>query len=130
MSTLSNPMVTWILNTFAQVDDVLLEKTLDFLWYNGGYMSMLFHASWCPFSKMCQSLFDILSSLFPNIHHVSIEESTVMPSSLSRNGVHSFPSLYLWNQTSRVHYHGSRDLKSLVLFYKEITGISNFLHYA
>ncbi|GLJ21634.1 hypothetical protein SUGI_0402810 [Cryptomeria japonica] len=106
-----------------QLDDVLLERTLDFQRYNRGYMAMLFHASWCPFSKTCRSVFDILSSLFPNIHHVAIEESAVMPSVLSRNGVHSFPSLFLQNQTSRVHYHGSKDLKSLVLFYKEITGV-------
>ncbi|KAH9301809.1 hypothetical protein KI387_013392, partial [Taxus chinensis] len=100
-----------------------LERALDFPQYNNVFMAVLFHASWCPFSKTCRSLFDVLSSLFPNIYHVAVEDSAVMPSVLSRYGVHSFPSLFLQNQTSRACYHGSRDLESFVLFYKEITGI-------
>jgi len=107
----------------SELDDVLLERALDILRYRDAHMAVLFHASWCPFSKSCRSLFDDLSSMFPKIYHVAVEESILMPSVLSRNGVHSFPSLFLQNQTSRVRYHGSRDLDSLVHFYKEITGI-------
>lgn len=107
----------------SELDDVSLERALDILRYRDDHMAVLFHASWCPFSKLCRSLFDDLSSMFPKIYHVAVEESVLMPSVLSRNGVHSFPSLFLQNQTSRVRYRGSRDLDSLVLFYKEITGI-------
>lgn len=107
----------------SELDDESFERALDMLRYRDAHMAVLFHASWCPFSELCRSLFDDLSSMFPKIYHVAVEESVLMPSVLSRNGVHSFPSLFLQNQTSRVRYRGSRDLDSLVHFYKEITGI-------
>lgn len=107
----------------SELDDESLDRALDILRYSDAHMAVLFHASWCPFSKSCRSLFDDLSSMFPVIYHVAVEESVVMPSVLSRNGVHSFPSLFLQNRTSRVRYHGSRDLDSLVHFYKKNTGI-------
>ncbi|ONK76477.1 uncharacterized protein A4U43_C03F28370 [Asparagus officinalis] len=86
------------------------------------YYSILFHASWCPFSRKVQPVFDALSSMFPQINHVAVEESAAMPSVFSRYGVHSFPSILIANRTSRIRYHGPKDLDSLVRFYKEMTG--------
>lgn len=40
----------------------------------------------------------------------------------SRYGIHSLPSILMINQTSRVHYHGPKDLLSLVQFYKKTSG--------
>ncbi|KAH9321024.1 hypothetical protein KI387_015663 [Taxus chinensis] len=108
----------------AELDEVSLERALNFLQKSGSnYMAVLFYASWCPFSKLCQPVFSALSSMFPTIHHVAIEESAIRPSLLSRYGVHSFPSLFLQNHTSRVRYNGSRKLESIAAFYKNITGI-------
>ncbi|XP_057872711.1 5'-adenylylsulfate reductase-like 3 isoform X2 [Cryptomeria japonica] len=104
----------------AELDEVSLERALNILHKSGSsYMAVLFYASWCPFSKLCQPVFNTLSSMFPTIHHVAIEESAIRP----RYGVHSFPSIVLQNQTMRVRYTGSRKLESFVAFYKNITGI-------
>lgn len=104
----------------AELDEVSLERALNILHKSGStYMAVLFYASWCPFSKLCQPVFNTLSSMFPTIYHVAIEESAIRP----RYGVHSFPSLFLQNQTMRVRYTGSRKLDSVVAFYKNITGI-------
>lgn len=43
----------------------------------------------------------------------------------SRYGIHSLPSLLMVNQTSKVQYHGPKDLQSLVQFYEKTTG--NFI---
>jgi hypothetical protein len=40
----------------------------------------------------------------------------------SRYGVRAFPAILLVNETSMVRYRGTKDLKSLVDFYKETTG--------
>lgn len=107
-----------------ELDEVSLERALNILHKSGSsYLAVLFYASWCPFSKLCQPVFNTLSSMFPTIHHVAIEESAIRPSVLSRYGVHSFPSLFLQNQTMRVRYTGSRKLESLIAFYRNITGI-------
>eukprot|EP01018_Ginkgo_biloba_P007501 Gb_37627 [translate_table: standard] len=104
----------------TELDEVSLERALDIVKTDiGTYMAVLFYASWCPFSKACRPVFDVLSSMFPSIHHVAVEESALRP----RYGVHSFPSLFLQNQTSRMRYHGLRQLESLVDFYKNITGM-------
>ncbi|CAL9098785.1 unnamed protein product [Musa textilis] len=94
------------------------------------YCSVLFCASWCPFSWDIQPIFDALSSMFPQIKHLLVEESSIMPSVLSRNGIHSFPAIMLINRTSRVRYHGPKDLNSLVHFYKKSTGLNPIMYLA
>ncbi|XP_020579038.1 5'-adenylylsulfate reductase-like 5 isoform X2 [Phalaenopsis equestris] len=89
---------------------------------DGAYFSVLFYASWCPFSQNIKPSFDALSSMFPQIWHLKVEESSAMPSVFSRYGIHSFPSILLANRTSRIRYHGSKDLNSLAHFYRQTTG--------
>ncbi|KAF8406022.1 hypothetical protein HHK36_008102 [Tetracentron sinense] len=105
-------------------DEVLLQRALNLLHKNSHeYVSVLFYASWCPFSRTCRPTFTLLSSLYPSIRHFAIEESAIRPSILSRYGVHGFPTIFLLNSTTRLHYHGSRTLNSLVGFYSDVTGI-------
>ncbi|XP_043719788.1 5'-adenylylsulfate reductase-like 4 [Telopea speciosissima] len=105
-------------------DEVSLQKALNLVHRNSHeYVSMLFYASWCPFSRTCRPTFTVLSSLYPSIRHFAVEESAIRPSILSRYGVHGFPTLFLLNSTMRVRYHGSRTLSSLVAFYTDVTGI-------
>lgn len=109
-----------------ELDAVSLEAAMNILQKSPNtYMAVLFYASWCPFSKQCRPVFNVLSSMFPTIHHVAVEESASRPSVLSRYGVHSFPALFLQNQTLRVRYHGSRKLDSIIHFYENITGIKS-----
>lgn len=42
-------------------------------------IAVLFYASWCPFSSEVQSKFGALSSMFPQIKHVMVEESSALP---------------------------------------------------
>lgn len=90
--------------------------------HGNAYYSIFFYASWCPFSRKARPLFDALSSMFPQIKHLSVEKSSAMPSVFSRYGIHSFPSIMIANRTARMHYHGPKDLDSLVKFYKEAAG--------
>ncbi|KAL2557121.1 5'-adenylylsulfate reductase-like 5 [Forsythia ovata] len=87
------------------------------------YTAVLFYASSCPFSSIFQSRFAALSSMYPEIKHVMIEQSSAMPSVFSRYGIHSVPSLLIVNQTARIKYHGHKDLQSLVDFYRRTTGL-------
>jgi hypothetical protein len=43
----------------------------------------------------------------------------------SRYGVRGVPAILLVNETTMVRYRGSKDLSSLVDFYKETTGMNN-----
>jgi hypothetical protein len=43
------------------------------------YISILFYASWCPFSKICMPNFRKLSTVFPSIRHFAFEESVIRP---------------------------------------------------
>uniref|UniRef100_A0A2P2K334 Thioredoxin-related family protein n=1 Tax=Rhizophora mucronata TaxID=61149 RepID=A0A2P2K334_RHIMU len=105
-------------------DEISLLKALNMVQKNSReYVALLFYASWCPFSRNCRPSFSFLSSLYPSILHLMIEESSIRPSILSKYGVHGFPTLFLLNSTMRVRYHGSRTLGSLVAFYSDITGI-------
>ncbi|KAM0943662.1 putative Thioredoxin domain, 5'-adenylylsulfate reductase-like protein [Dioscorea sansibarensis] len=94
------------------------------------YYSVLFYASWCPFSLKFKPTFDALSSMFPQIRHFAVEQSSAMPILFSRYGVHSVPAVLLANRTSTVHFHGSKNLSSLAHFYKEITGLDPVTHFA
>ncbi|XP_042494188.1 5'-adenylylsulfate reductase-like 4 [Macadamia integrifolia] len=104
-------------------DEISLQKALNLVHRNShDYVSVLFYASWCPFSRTCRPAFNVLSSLYPSIRHFAVEESAIRPSILSRYGVHGFPTLFLLNSTMRVRYHGSRTLSSFVAFYTDVTG--------
>lgn len=46
---------------------------------SNGYYSVLFYASWCPFSSSIRPIFYVLSSMFPQTKHFLVEESTTMP---------------------------------------------------
>ncbi|KAF7801474.1 5'-adenylylsulfate reductase-like 5 [Senna tora] len=87
-----------------------------------GYTSVLFYASWCPFSRSVVSKFETLSSIFPQVEHLTVEQSSALPSVFSRYGIHSLPAILLVNQTSRVRFRGPEDLQSLVGFYEKNTG--------
>ncbi|XXG86402.1 hypothetical protein AAC387_Pa11g1305 [Persea americana] len=107
-----------------EVDEVSLQRALNEVHMNGHeYVSLLFYATWCPFSKTLRSNFTILSSYFPTIRHFAVEESSVGPRMLSRYAVHGFPTLFLLNSTMRVRYHGSRALDSLFSFYDDVSGV-------
>ncbi|WOL04228.1 5'-adenylylsulfate reductase-like 5 [Canna indica] len=104
-----------------EVDQEFLDRVLNER-ENYGYYSVLFYASWCPFSANIRPIFDVLSSMFPQIKHLLVEESAVMPSVLSRYGIHSFPAIMLSNQTVTVRYHGAKDLNALIQFFQKTTG--------
>ncbi|VVA96382.1 unnamed protein product [Arabis nemorensis] len=91
--------------------------------HGNAYMSVLFYASWCPFSRAMRPKFDMLSSMFPQIQHLAVEHSQALPSVFSRYGIHSLPSILMVNQTLKVRYHGRKDLTSLIEFYEESTGL-------
>lgn len=88
-----------------------------------GYVSILFYASWCPFSHRMLPEFETLSSMFPQVEHVELKQSSALPSLFSKYGIHSLPAILLVNQTSRVRYHGPNNLNSLVEFYERNTGL-------
>ncbi|CAN6479892.1 unnamed protein product [Victoria cruziana] len=107
-----------------ELDEVSLQRALNLIHRNNEtYVAIFFHASWCPFSKTSMPVFVLLSSLFPIIHHIAIEESTVRPSLLSRYGVHGFPTLFLQNSTTRLRFRGSRTFSSMLPFYVDVTGM-------
>ncbi|KAK4492215.1 hypothetical protein RD792_003015, partial [Penstemon davidsonii] len=87
------------------------------------YTAVLFYASWCPFSSEFYSKFSTLSSMYPQIKHLMVEQSSAMPSIFSRYGIHSVPSLLMVNQTTIMRYYGRKDLQFLVNFYKRTTGL-------
>lgn len=106
-------------------DDGVLQRAVTLVLQNReDFVAILFHASWCPFSKIFRADFQKLSSFFPTIAHFSFEESRIKPRMLSRYGVRAFPTLFLVNSTVRVRYHGSRTMSSLIMFYKDVTGIN------
>ncbi|RDX95989.1 5'-adenylylsulfate reductase-like 5, partial [Mucuna pruriens] len=88
------------------------------------YISILFYASWCPFSRKMLPKFEILSSMFPQVEHLILEQSSALPSLFSKYGIHSLPAILLVNQTSRLRYHGPNNLLSLSEFYERNTGFA------
>ncbi|XP_010463851.1 PREDICTED: 5'-adenylylsulfate reductase-like 5 [Camelina sativa] len=105
-----------------QVDGDSLDRLMA-LNHGNAYMSVLFYASWCPFSRALRPKFDMLSSMFPQIQHLTVEHSQALPSVFSRYGIHSLPSILMINQTLKARYHGRKDLTSLIEFYEEATGL-------
>ncbi|KAJ4881449.1 5'-adenylylsulfate reductase-like 4 [Raphanus sativus] len=109
---------------FTEGDERWLQIAFDMIHKNKcDYVALLFYASWCPFSRSFTPTFDLISSLYSSIPHFAIKESSVKPSTLSKYGVHGFPTLLLMNSTMRARYRGTRMLDSLVAFYRDVTGI-------
>ncbi|CAH8386190.1 unnamed protein product [Eruca vesicaria subsp. sativa] len=106
-----------------KVDGESLDRLMSLKRDGNVYVSLLFYASWCPFSRAVRPKFDMLSSMFPQIQHFAVEYSQALPSVFSRYGIHSLPSILIVNQTSKTRYHGQKDLTSLIEFYEESTGL-------
>ncbi|PIN18629.1 Thioredoxin [Handroanthus impetiginosus] len=105
-----------------QVDGESLERAVSSTQKNE-YIAVLFYASWCPFSSIFQSKFSTLSSMYPHIKHLMVEQTSVLPRVFSRYGIHNVPSLLIANQKIQLRYHGQKDLQSLVNFYRRTTGL-------
>nr|GMD14905.1 5'-adenylylsulfate reductase-like 5 [Ipomoea batatas]GMD16480.1 5'-adenylylsulfate reductase-like 5 [Ipomoea batatas]GMD20746.1 5'-adenylylsulfate reductase-like 5 [Ipomoea batatas] len=105
-----------------EMDGESLDKVLDSS-QKDGLTAVLFYAAWCPFSSRARQVFSTLSSMFPQIKHVMVEQSATRPSVFSRYGIHSLPSILIVNQTEMLRYNGHKDLHSLVKFYKKTTGL-------
>ncbi|KAI5554760.1 hypothetical protein BDE02_19G036900 [Populus trichocarpa] len=116
-------------NPPLQVDGKFLDRALTSKQRNA-YTSVLFYASWCPFSRSMLLKFDMLSSMFPQIKHLALEQSSAHPSIFSRYGIHSLPSILIVNQTSKVQYRGPKNLQSLAQFYRKTTGLEPVQHFA
>ncbi|TKW28877.1 hypothetical protein SEVIR_3G358100v4 [Setaria viridis] len=86
------------------------------------YTAVLFYASWCPFSQRMRPLFDDLSSMFPQIKHLAVEESNVMPAIFSRYAVRTLPSIIITHGSYAFWPLGSKDLDSMANFYTAVTG--------
>ncbi|KAJ4745655.1 5'-adenylylsulfate reductase-like 5 [Rhynchospora pubera] len=89
---------------------------------SGSFYSILFYAKWCPFSSKFRPMFDTLSYMFPQVMHLALEESTATSSLFTRLGIHSVPSLVLLNGTSLNRFTDTKDISSLVAFYRKNTG--------
>ncbi|GJW80739.1 5'-adenylylsulfate reductase-like protein 5 [Tanacetum coccineum] len=105
-----------------QMDGESLDKVLSSSQTNA-YVAILFYASWCPFSKNFQPKFDALSSMYPQIKHIMVEQSSVPPIVFSRYGIHGVPSILLVNKTTRMRHRGPKEMQSLVDFYQRATGL-------
>lgn len=86
------------------------------------YTAVLFYDSGSPFSSGIRSKFNMLSSMYPQISHIAVEQSLVMPSLFSKYGVHSLPALFIVKQAVVMRYYGPKDFHSLAKFYKRTTG--------
>ncbi|XP_018473078.2 5'-adenylylsulfate reductase-like 7 isoform X3 [Raphanus sativus] len=102
-----------------EVNGDLLDRLMDAHNLGNAYTSILFYSSRCPFSSSVRPKFDALSSMFPHIGHLVVEQSQALPS----YGIHSLPSILMVNQTLRMRYHGQKDLASLIHFYQLTTGL-------
>jgi thiol-disulfide isomerase/thioredoxin len=45
----------------------------------GASYSILFYAAWCPFSSKFLPIFEALSTMYPQIQHFAVEESSATP---------------------------------------------------
>ncbi|KAJ0261139.1 5'-adenylylsulfate reductase-like 7 [Hirschfeldia incana] len=102
-----------------EVDGDLLDRFMDAHNHGNAYTSILFYSSRCPFSSSVRPKFEALSSMFPHIGHLVVEQSQALPS----YGIHSLPSILMENQTLRMRYIGPKDLASLIQFYQQTTGL-------
>ncbi|KAF8085410.1 hypothetical protein N665_0667s0008 [Sinapis alba] len=102
-----------------EVDGDLLDRLMDAHNHGNAYTSILFYSSRCPFSSSVRPKFEALSSMFPHIGHLVVEQSQALPS----YGIHSLPTILMVNQTFKMRYHGQKDLASLIHFYQQTTGL-------
>lgn len=116
-------MYSWPIEMNGESLDNLLSSS-----HMNEFVAILFYASWCPFSSNIQPKFDALSSMFPQIKHVMIEQSSVPPIVFSRFGVHGVPSILIVNKTTKIQHHGPKELHSLVHFYKKATGLEPLIN--
>lgn len=108
----------------TEVNGTTLESALQKLkTQDNMYVAVLVHARWCPFSRSLRPMFDSLSSAFPSICHLVVEEAALQSSAFSQSEVHSFPALFLHNKTARVRYHGFRTVDGIGQFYEDFTGL-------
>lgn len=105
-----------------EMNEESLDKVLSSSHMNT-YIAILFYASWCPFSRNVQPKFDALSSMYPQIKHVMVDQSSVPPIVFSRHGIHSVPCILIINGTTGMRHHGPKDLHSLMRFYQKATGL-------
>ncbi|KAA8519040.1 hypothetical protein F0562_016186 [Nyssa sinensis] len=61
---------------------------------------------------------------------MTIEKSSAMPSIFSIYGIHGLPTIVIVNKMSRMRFRGSKDLHSLIKFYKKTTGFEPVQHVA
>ncbi|CAN7005696.1 unnamed protein product [Brassica rapa subsp. trilocularis] len=106
-----------------EVDGDLLDRLVDVHNHGNAYTSILFYSPRCPFSSSVRPKFEALSSMFPHIGHLVVEQSQALPSVFSRYGIHSLPSILMVNQTLKMRYIGAKDLASLIQFYQHTTGL-------
>ncbi|KAH0931695.1 5'-adenylylsulfate reductase-like 7 isoform X1 [Brassica rapa] len=106
-----------------EVDGDLLDRLVDVHNHGNAYTSILFYSPRCPFSSLVRPKFEALSSMFPHIGHLVVEQSQALPSVFSRYGIHSLPSILMVNQTLKMRYIGPKDLASLIQFYQHTTGL-------
>ena len=45
----------------------------------GASYSILFYAAWCPFSSKFRPIFETVSTMYPQVHHFAVEESSATP---------------------------------------------------
>lgn len=62
-----------------QVDGDLLDRLMDAN-HGNAYTSILFYSSRCLFSHAVRPKFDVLSSMFPHMTHLTVEQSQALPS--------------------------------------------------
>ncbi|KFK37812.1 hypothetical protein AALP_AA3G032500 [Arabis alpina] len=91
-----------------EVDGDSLDRLVD-LNHGNAYMSVLFYASWCPFSRAVRPKFDMLSSMFPQVQHLAVEHSQALPSMLEK----LWEEIQLLRNLKWMHLSYSNNLKEL-----------------
>lgn len=79
---------------FFQVDGNHIEEVLSRN-QRFGYVSVLFYASWCPFSQSLLPKLEKLSSIFPQVEHLVVEQSSTLPRFLNSSFLCSWASVRL-----------------------------------
>ncbi|KAF8660948.1 hypothetical protein HU200_057327 [Digitaria exilis] len=103
-------------------EEICGEELLGMLDGKKEYTAVLFYASWCPFSQQMRPMFDDLSSMFPRVKHLAVEQSNVMPAVFSKYAVRSLPSIIIARGSYQFWTLRSKDLDSMVKFYTVVTG--------
>lgn len=121
------PFVAWLRRTCRgttegrPAEEVNGEELIKELGEKAEYTAILFYASWCPFSQSMRPTFDDLSSMYPQVKHLAVEQSNVMPAVLSRYGVRSLPTIVIAHDPYVFWPLVPKDLNSLLDFYIDVT---------